>query len=73
MLPVDQLVDDAHPVEQRRNGQLGSLTGQQAVRILTEGADISQMPIEYLPADKCNLTVNEDTAAALGIDVSGLK
>lgn len=53
--------------------QLGYLTGQQAVRILTEGADISQMPIEYLPADKCNLTVNEDTAAALGIDVSGLK
>lgn len=53
--------------------QLGYLTGQQAVRVLTEGADISQMPIEYLPADKCNLTVNEDTAAALNIDVSGLK
>lgn len=53
--------------------ELGYLTGQQAVRILTEGADISQMPIEYLPAEKCNLSVNEETAKTLGIDVSGLK
>lgn len=53
--------------------ELGYLTGQQAVRILTEGADISQMAIEYLPAEKCNLTVNEETAATLGIDVSALK
>lgn len=31
------------------------------------------MPIEYLPAEKCELTVNEETAQTLGIDVSGLK
>ena len=53
--------------------QLGYMTGQQAVRILTEGASPADMPIEYLPAEKCELTVNEETAATLGIDVSNLK
>lgn len=53
--------------------QLGYMTGQQAVKILTEGGTPADMPIEYLPAEKCELTVNEETAAALGIDVSGLK
>lgn len=53
--------------------ELGYLTGQQAVKILTEGEDIGKMPIEYLSADKCKLTVNEETAQTLGIDVSGLK
>lgn len=53
--------------------ELGYLTGQQAVKILTEGADISKMPIEYLPLEKCKLTVNEETAKILGIDVSNLK
>lgn len=53
--------------------QLGYMTGQQAVKILTEGASPADMPIEYQSADKCELTVNEDMAAALGIDVSGLK
>lgn len=53
--------------------ELGYLTGQQAVRILTEGADISTMPIEYMPEDKCKLTVNDETAGTLHIDVSGLK
>ncbi|WP_312425756.1 ABC transporter substrate-binding protein [Lacrimispora sp.] len=53
--------------------ELGYLTGQQAVKILTEGADISKMPIEYLPLDKCKLTVNEETAKTLGIDISNLK
>ena len=53
--------------------QLGYLTGQQAVKILKDGADISTMPIEYLPKDKCKLTVNEETAKTLGIDVSSLK
>lgn len=53
--------------------ELGYLTGQQAVKILTEGEDISKMPIQYLPAEKCKLTVNEETANTLGIDVSGLK
>lgn len=53
--------------------ELGYLTGQQAVKILVDGADITAMPIEYLPADKCELTVNEETAKALGIDVSTIK
>ncbi len=53
--------------------ELGYLTGQQAVKILKDGADISKMPIEYLPLDKCKLTVNEETAKTLGIDVSNLK
>lgn len=53
--------------------ELGYLTGKQAVKILKEGGDISKMPIEYLPIDKCKLTVNQETADALGIDVSGIK
>ena len=53
--------------------QLGYMTGQQAVKILTEGASPADMPIEYLPVEKCELTVNEETAATLGIDVSNLK
>ncbi|MDW2796473.1 ABC transporter substrate-binding protein [Clostridium boliviensis] len=53
--------------------ELGYLTGLQAVKILTEDADVSQMPIEYLPLEKCKLSVNEETAKALGIDLSGLK
>ena len=53
--------------------ELGYLTGQQAVRILTGEEDIANMPIEYLPIDKCQLSVNEETAKTLGIDVSGLK
>lgn len=53
--------------------QLGYMAGQQAVQILTEGADISAMPIGYLDADKCTLKVNEETAELLGVDVSGLE
>lgn len=53
--------------------QLGYMTGQQAVKILTEGASPADMPIEYLPAEKCELTVNEETAQTLGIDVSGIQ
>lgn len=53
--------------------QLGYMAGEQAVDILVNGADISTMPIGYLPAEKCELSVNEETAEALGIDVSGLK
>lgn len=53
--------------------QLGYMTGQQAVKILTEGASPADMPIGYLPIEKCQLTVNEETAATLGIDVSNLK
>lgn len=53
--------------------ELGYLTGKQAVKILTEGGEVSKMPIEYLPLEKCKLSVNEETAKTLGIDLSGLK
>ncbi len=53
--------------------QLGYMTGEQAVDILVNGADISQMPIGYLSADKCALSTNAETADALGIDVSTLE
>lgn len=50
--------------------QLGYMAGEQAVDILVNGADISQMPIGYLSADRCELSVNRETADTLGIDVS---
>lgn len=52
--------------------QLGYMAGEQAVDILINGADISTMPIGYLSADQCALTTNQDTADALGIDLSVL-
>ena len=48
------------------------MIGEQAV-VSIEGADISKMPIGYLDASKCELSVNEETAQTLGIDVSGLE
>lgn len=53
--------------------EIGYLAGQQAVKILTEGADITKMPVEYMPEEKCELTVNQETADKLGIDVSDLQ
>lgn len=53
--------------------QLGYMAGEQAIGILVNGADISQMPIGYLSADRCELKVNQETADALGIDVSVLQ
>ena len=53
--------------------QLGYMAGQMAVEILRDDADPATMPIGYLSADQCELSVNDETAAALGIDVSGLK
>lgn len=53
--------------------QLGYMAGEQAVEILVNGADIKTMPIGYLPAERCELTVNKTTAEILGIDISGLK
>ncbi len=45
--------------------ELGKQTAKQAVAILKDGAKPAEMPIEYL--DKCDLTVNQDTAKAIGI------
>lgn len=52
--------------------ELGKVAGEMAVKILTEGTSPAEMPIEYYPDDKLRLVVNEETAAELGIDVSGL-
>lgn len=54
---------------------LGYLAGQQAIEILTNGADPATTPIGYLAAEDCALTVNEETVAALeaaGLDLSAL-
>lgn len=53
--------------------QLGYMAGEQAAAILTEEADISSMPIEYMKDADCKLQINEDTAKELGIDVSVLE
>lgn len=53
--------------------QLGYMAGEQAIAILENGANISEMPIGYLPAERCELTVNKTTAETLGIDISGLE
>ena len=53
--------------------QLGYMAGEMAVDILVNGADPAEIPVGYLSADKCELAVNEDTAAKLGIDVSSLQ
>ena len=52
--------------------QLGYLAGEMAVDILVNGKDPASMPIQFLPADKCELAVNEETAKEIGIDLSVL-
>lgn len=52
--------------------QLGYLAGEMAVDILVNGKKPAEMPIQFLPADKCELTVNEETAKEIGIDLSVL-
>lgn len=56
--------------------ELGYLAGQQAIEILTNGADPATTPIGYLAAEDCALTMNEETITALeaaGLDLSALK
>lgn len=52
--------------------QLGYLAGEMAVDILKNGKKPADMPIQFLPADKCELAVNEESAKAIGIDLSVL-
>lgn len=51
---------------------LGRLAGEQAVSILKGEKTAGEIPIGYLSANECKLSVNEEQAAILGIDVSGL-
>ena len=46
---------------------LGYKTGEMAVEILMNGADISKMPIEYTPAEKVSYLYNEEICNELGI------
>lgn len=50
--------------------ELGYKAGEMAAKILTEGADPADMPIEYLAAEECSQIINGETAEALGVDVS---
>lgn len=52
--------------------ELGRRAGEMAVRILTEGANPADMPIETMTADECDLVYNQKTADALDVDVSSL-
>ncbi len=47
---------------------LGYATGEMAVKILKEGADISKMPIEYTPEDKLQKLYNEEICKELGLE-----
>lgn len=49
--------------------KLGYLTGKQAVKIIKGEASTATMPIEYLPEDEYSLTINEDVAKQLGIEI----
>ncbi len=53
--------------------QLGYLAGQQAVEILVDGKNPADISIGYLSADKCELTINQETADLLGIDTSSVQ
>lgn len=49
--------------------ELGKLTGKQAVKIIEGTATTAEMPIEYLSQDQCKLSINEEVAAQLGIEI----
>ena len=53
--------------------ELGKRAGAMAIRILVDGESPATMPIEHLAAEECELSTNAETAALLGIDLSGLK
>lgn len=50
--------------------ELGKQTAAQAVQILRDGASPADMPIEYL--ERCDLAVNEDSLAAVGMTLPEL-
>lgn len=52
--------------------ELGKRAAAMAVEILANGADPASMPIEHLAAEECTLVKNEETAKALGVDLSVL-
>ncbi len=49
--------------------EIGKKAGEMAVDILKNGKDVSQMPVAYLSAENCELSINTVTAADLGITI----
>jgi putative ABC transport system substrate-binding protein len=49
--------------------KLGRLTGEQAVKIIKGEATTATMPIEYLPEDEFEITINQEVATLLGIEI----
>jgi putative ABC transport system substrate-binding protein len=49
--------------------KLGRLTGEQAVKIIKGEATTATMPIEYLPEDEFEITINQEVASLLGIEI----
>lgn len=53
--------------------QHGKLAGQRAIEILRDGKSPAELPVAYGDASNMELSVNEETAELLGIDISTLK
>jgi putative tryptophan/tyrosine transport system substrate-binding protein len=49
--------------------ELGKLSGAQAAKILNGEATPAEMPIEYLDASKLQMSINEEVAKQLGIEI----
>jgi putative ABC transport system substrate-binding protein len=49
--------------------KLGWMTGKQAIKIIKGEASTATMPIEYLPDEEFSLTINEEVADQLGIEI----
>ncbi len=49
--------------------KLGYMTGEQAVKIIKDGAKTEDMPIGYLPDEEFTLKFNEEVANQLGITI----
>ncbi len=48
---------------------LGQMTGEQCVEILQNGTDIATIPVGFASADDLELTINEENAAAIGLEI----
>lgn len=53
--------------------KLGIMTGKQAAKILSGEVETATMPIEYVSAEDCEFTYNEETAKSLGITIDPAK
>lgn len=49
--------------------ELGKIAGKQAVQILKGETTVETMPVEYLPAEQCALTINKAVADQLNIEI----